>query len=97
LYVARGAEGEPRELLNVNRLDSSGQLALAWYEPSRDGRYVAFGTYRAGDENTSCRVLEARTGEWLDGGASIRSIGSTTSSISSSADSRMQRTLTPAK
>jgi prolyl oligopeptidase len=66
LYVARGAEGEPRELLNVNRLDSSGQLALAWYEPSRDGRYVAFGTYRAGDENASCRVLEARTGEWLD-------------------------------
>jgi prolyl oligopeptidase len=65
LYVAHGQDGEPRELVNVNRLDPSGQLALAWYEPSRDGRYVAFGTYRAGDEKTICRVLETRTGEWL--------------------------------
>lgn len=65
LYVMRGLDGEARELLNVNRLDESGQLALAWYEPSRDGRHVAFGTYRAGDENTSCRVLETETGHWL--------------------------------
>ena len=59
---ARRRMGQPRELVNVNTLDSSGQLALAWYEPSRDGRYVAFGTYRAGDENTTCRVLETPTG-----------------------------------
>jgi prolyl oligopeptidase len=62
LYVQRGIDGEPRELLNVNRLDLSGQLTLAWYRPSRDGRYVAFGTYRAGDENTLCQVLETATG-----------------------------------
>ncbi len=66
LYVMRGLDGESRELLNVNRLDPSGQLALAWYEPSPDGRYVAFGPYRAGDENASCRVLETATGAWLD-------------------------------
>jgi prolyl oligopeptidase len=66
LYVQRGIRGERRELLNVNRLDAEGQLALAWYSPSRDGRYVAFGTYRAGDENTRCRVLETATGRWLD-------------------------------
>lgn len=65
LYVMRCPDGEARELLNVNRLDASGQLALAWYEPSRDGRHVAFGTYRAGDENTSCRVLDTETGRWL--------------------------------
>ena len=47
-------------------LDASGQLALAWYEPSRDGRYVAFGTYRAGDENTSLpRARDARQAAWL--------------------------------
>lgn len=66
LYVIRGLDDEPRELLNVNRLDASGQLTLAWYEPSNDGRYVAFGTYRAGDENASCRVLETATGAWLE-------------------------------
>lgn len=66
LYAQRGLTGERRELLNVNRLDAAGQLALAWYSPSLDGRYVAFGTYRAGDENTRCRVLETETGRWLD-------------------------------
>jgi len=65
LYVQRGQSGERRELVNVNRLDPSGDLALDWYQPSRDGRYVAFGTYRAGDENTLCRVLETATGRWL--------------------------------
>lgn len=64
LYVQQGLSGERRELLNVNRLDASGQLALAWYQPSLDGRYVAFGTYRAGDENTRCHVLETATGRW---------------------------------
>jgi prolyl oligopeptidase len=66
LYVQRGVDGEPRELLDVNSLDPSGRLALAWYEPSRDGRHVAFGTYHAGDENTRCRVLDTATGVWLD-------------------------------
>jgi prolyl oligopeptidase len=65
LYVQRGQSGERRELVNVNRLDPSGDLALDWFEASRDGRYVAFGTYRAGDENTLCRVLETATGRWL--------------------------------
>jgi len=66
LYAQQGPSGERRELLNVNSLDAAGQLALAWYSPSRDGRRVAFGTYRAGDENTRCRVLETATGRWLD-------------------------------
>ena len=63
-----GSPSEPaaRVLLDVNALDPSGLLALAWYRPSPDGRYVAFGTYRAGDENTTLRVLETATGRWLD-------------------------------
>jgi prolyl oligopeptidase len=65
LYVQRGLDGEARELLNVNRLDSTGQLTLAWYVPSRDGRYLAFGTYRSGDENARAQVLETATGRWL--------------------------------
>src|SRR5690606_24724993 len=50
----------------VNALDSTGLTALAWFRPSPDGRYVAFGTYTAGDENTTARVLETETGRWLD-------------------------------
>ena len=65
LYVQRGEEGEPRALLDVNALDENGLLALDWYRPSPDGRLVAFGTYRAGDEQTAAFVLETATGEWL--------------------------------
>ncbi len=59
-------DAEARVLLDVNALDPSGLLALAWYRPSPDGRYVAFGTYRSGDENTTARILETATGGWLD-------------------------------
>ena len=65
LYVQRDANDTPRVLLDVNALDTAGLTALAWYRPSLDGRYVAFGTYRAGDENTTARVLETATGRWL--------------------------------
>jgi len=66
LYVAN-ADGEaPRVLLDVNSLDETGLLALDWFRPSPDGRYVAFGTYEAGDEQTTANVLETESGEWLD-------------------------------
>ena len=66
LYAQQGASGEPRVLLDVNALDPDGLLALDWYRPSPDGRRVAFGVYRAGDENTTAHVLETATGDWLD-------------------------------
>lgn len=65
LYVEPQGGGEARALLDVNALDATGLRALAWYRPSPDGRYVAFGTYRAGDEQTVAQVLETATGEWL--------------------------------
>ena len=65
LYVRDGADGTPRELLNVNTLDKEGLTALAWYAPSQDGKLVAFGTYRSGDENSTLYVLRTRDGRWL--------------------------------
>ncbi len=65
LYVEPESGGEARALLDVNALDPTGLLALAWYRPSPDGRYVAFGTYEAGDEQAVAQVLETATGEWL--------------------------------
>src|SRR5690606_900106 len=48
----RGPAGaaDAHVLLDVNALDPSGLLALDWFRPSPDGRYVAFGTYHSGDE-----------------------------------------------
>ncbi len=65
LYVQAGLEGTPRVLLDVNTLDESGLLALDWYRPSPSGRRVAFGTYHAGDEQTTAFVLQTDSGEWL--------------------------------
>lgn len=65
LFVRDGADGEPRALLNVNTLDPDGLTALAWFAPSQDGSLVAFGTYHAGDENTTLNLLRTRDGEWL--------------------------------
>jgi prolyl oligopeptidase len=65
LYAQRGRDGEPRVLVDVNSRDAAGLLALDWYRPSLDGRYVAFGTSHAGDENSTLHVLNTATGEWL--------------------------------
>jgi prolyl oligopeptidase len=65
LYVRTGPGGKPRQLLDVNTLDDSGLTAFEFYNPSRDGTMVAFGTYRSGDENTTLNVLRTRDGTWM--------------------------------
>ncbi|HEY5624430.1 MAG TPA: prolyl oligopeptidase family serine peptidase [Gammaproteobacteria bacterium] len=66
LYATHTPTDDTRVLIDVNRLDDSGLLALDWYRPSPDGRYVAYGTYEAGDELTTAFVLETETGEVLE-------------------------------
>jgi prolyl oligopeptidase len=66
LYAAHADGDGPKVLLDVNTLDEAGLLALDWYRPSPNGHYVAFGTYHAGDEQTTAFVLQTDSGEWLD-------------------------------
>ncbi|MGB0767774.1 MAG: prolyl oligopeptidase family serine peptidase, partial [Phycisphaeraceae bacterium] len=66
VYVRAGHDGEKRILLDVNRLSDDGLTALGWWSPSPDGSLLAFGLYRAGDENTTLYVLDVATGRWLD-------------------------------
>ena len=63
LVIARGKEA-PRVLLDPGALDKSGLTTLAWYEPSPDGRLVAFGLFKGGDENATLHLLETDTGAW---------------------------------
>jgi prolyl oligopeptidase len=65
VYVREGARGEPRELIDPYKLDNDGLVTVAWYWPNPDGSLLAFGTYRAGDENSTLRILDVETGEWL--------------------------------
>ena len=65
VFVRERATGAERELLNVNRLHPDGRTSLAEYSPSLEGDLVAFGTFRSGDENTTLRVLDTKTGKVL--------------------------------
>jgi prolyl oligopeptidase len=65
VYVRRGVRGDVRTLLDPNALDSAGLTALAWTAPNRDGSLMAFGLYRAGDENATLYILDVESGDWL--------------------------------
>ncbi len=65
VFMRVGLGGEPRLLLDPATLDASGLTTISWYEPSADGRLLAFGSYRAGDENSTLRVLDVDAGTMM--------------------------------
>ena len=67
LVAVRGPRGEaePRVLVDPVAIDPSGLTTLAWYRTTPDGRLMAFGLFRAGDENATLYLLDTATGTWL--------------------------------
>ena len=65
IFVREGSSGTPRVLLDPAVVDPTGLTALGGMSPSQDGKYLAFATYRAGDENTTVYVMDVGTGVWL--------------------------------
>ncbi len=61
LYVQVGA-GAPRPLIDPNALDAEGRVTLDWYYPTRDGRLLAYGLSKDGDENSTLRVIDVDSG-----------------------------------
>lgn len=61
-YWREGAHGDDRVLVDPAVLDPSGLTTVEWLSPSHDGALVAYGTYRAGDENTTLHVIHTATG-----------------------------------
>jgi prolyl oligopeptidase len=64
LYLREGADGAPRVLLDPNALDDRGLVSLDWFVPSDDGRVLAFGLSRAGDEMSVLHLMDVDTGAW---------------------------------
>ena len=62
LYVRRGVSGDDRALIDPNALDDKGLVTLDWYYPSFDGRFVAYGLSRGGDEMSTLYVVETESG-----------------------------------
>ncbi len=64
-YWRDGLHGEDHVLVDPQVLDPSGLTTVEWTSPSRDGRLLAYGTYRVGDENTTLNLLEVDSGRLL--------------------------------
>jgi prolyl oligopeptidase len=62
LYVRDGLNGPDRVLVDANQLAADGTIALDWYQPSENGKYLAYGTSPSGSEMSTLRIVETKTG-----------------------------------
>jgi prolyl oligopeptidase len=65
LLVRESLEGKDRALVDVNQLAADGTVALDWWVPSEDGKYVAYGTSPSGSEMSTLHVIETASGKLL--------------------------------
>jgi prolyl oligopeptidase len=65
IYVREGYRGTPRRLLDPAKLDPSGLTTISWSDASEDGKLLAYGTFRSGDERSTLHILEVSTGRTL--------------------------------
>src|SRR5579864_3755573 len=65
LYVRDSLDGPDRALVDVNTLAADGTIALDWFQPSDNGKYVAYGTSPGGSEMSTLHVIETKTGTIL--------------------------------
>lgn len=63
--VGDAADGEGRVLLDPNGWSDDGTVALAGFEPSHDGRRVAFARAQSGSDWQEWQVLDVASGELL--------------------------------
>jgi prolyl oligopeptidase len=65
LYVRESVDGKDRLLLDANQLAADGTIALDWWYPSEDGKYVAYGLSPSGSELSTLHVIETASGKTL--------------------------------
>jgi prolyl oligopeptidase len=65
LFVREGLNGAPRQLIDPNTWSQDGATALAEWEVSHDGRYVAYAVQDGGSDWRTIRVLDVNNGQPL--------------------------------
>lgn len=66
LVVYLNANGQEKTLFDPNMIEGKVHLAIDWYSPSYDGRYVAYGVSYGGSEQSTLYVLDVDSGEMID-------------------------------
>jgi len=65
LYVRDELNGADHVLVDANQLAADGTIALDWFQPSDNGKYVAYGTSLSGSEMSTLHIVETKTGTTL--------------------------------
>ena len=65
VYVQQGPDGKPRLLIDADRISPNGDIALAAWDPSPDGRYVVYALAKGGSDWQTLHVLDVATGKTL--------------------------------
>lgn len=65
VYVQASATAKPRVLLDPNKLSPDGSIALAMYQASPDGKYLAYALSEGGSDWETIHVLDVDTGKDL--------------------------------
>jgi prolyl oligopeptidase len=60
-----GITAPDRILVDANQLAADGTIALDWFQPSENGKYVAYGTSPSGSEMSTLHIIETKTGTVL--------------------------------
>jgi prolyl oligopeptidase len=64
-YVRDGLNGPDRVLVDANQLAADGTIAPDWFQPSDNGKYVAYGTSQSGSEMSTLHIVETKSGTIL--------------------------------
>lgn len=65
IYVKNESGGKARVLLDPNKLSPNGDIALAGYQPSPNGKYLAYELSIGGSDWQTIHVLDVETGKEL--------------------------------
>lgn len=65
IYTMTSIDGEPRVLIDPNKLSTDGTVALTDLEVSKDGKLLAYGTSASGSDWQEWRVRDIETGQDL--------------------------------
>src|SRR5271165_6843874 len=65
LYARDGVDGADRVLVDANQLAADGTIALDWFQPSENGKYLVYGTSPSGSEMSTLHIIETKTGKML--------------------------------
>lgn len=66
LYWLSSLDAQAKILLDPNALSEDGTVALNWFEPSPDGRYIAYSISSAGSDWQTWRIRAVDNGEDLE-------------------------------